>query len=86
VAKGEPCCREWLRPIAWVELIIEGYLKTRDVLFCALAYEGPKIPDLSTFTSLIRGKTPECFFGVSSLGLQDVSYWPWLCENAVLLL
>ena len=38
---------------ATLRLIIEGYFKTREVLFCALAHEGPTVPCPSMFHSLI---------------------------------
>jgi hypothetical protein len=37
-----------------LELIMEGYLKTREVLFWSLGFEGPPVPDRETFESLLE--------------------------------
>jgi hypothetical protein len=37
-----------------LKLVIEGYLKTREVLFWSLAYEGPGIPSKQWFSSLLE--------------------------------
>ncbi|HEY0801051.1 MAG TPA: hypothetical protein VGD54_09415 [Steroidobacteraceae bacterium] len=39
---------------ATIKLILEGYLKTREVLFCALGYAGPLIPDKQWFVTLLK--------------------------------
>jgi predicted acylesterase/phospholipase RssA len=36
-----------------LKLIMEGYLKTREVLFWSLGFEGPPIPDRETFEALL---------------------------------
>jgi hypothetical protein len=36
-----------------LKLIVEGYFKTREVLFWSLGYQGPAIPSQEDFTSLI---------------------------------
>jgi hypothetical protein len=52
-----------------LKLIIEGYLKTREVLFCAFAYEGQKIPDRSRFTSLIPARHARSLLKLLRAGL-----------------
>lgn len=40
-----------------LKLIIEGYLKTREVLFWSFRYAGPPIPELKVFESLLLRET-----------------------------
>jgi hypothetical protein len=39
---------------ATTRLIVEGYLKTREILFLSLGFVGPPLPDFDWFKSLCR--------------------------------